>query len=160
VKVERILVGLFVIILLVAFCHEARSQVSIEAGPTILSGEPAEGGALILSERFNDRWEVQVGYLSEQYVDTCGRPDCQFDIRENIFLGGQRVVGWERFKLGIGMAAFQNINRALGCRVNFNLLIEWRWSAHVVSRIRHFSSAGSCTPNMGQDMVTLGWRFR
>lgn len=154
------LVAGFFVLLMLAFCHEARSEVTIEAGPTFLSGDYADGGALIISERFLGRYEVHAGYIYKQQVDTCGRPDCKFDIEENIFFGAQRVAGWNRFKVGIGMDYFQNRNRALGKNLTFSLLLGYEIGDNYVLRIRHMSNAGSGAPNLGQDMLTIGWRFK
>lgn len=153
------LVALFLAVLLLAFCHESKAEVSIEAGPVFMSGDYAKGGALILSERFYGKYEVHLGYVSETFVQTCERPDCAFDNRENLFAGVQRVAGWERFKLGIGVDYFQNQNRALGCRFTAGLLLEWRLTDHVSARVRHNSNAGSCTPNLGLDYIGLAYGF-
>ena len=152
------IIAAFLALLCLAFCHESRAEVSIEAGAVFMSGDYAQGGTLILAERFG-RYEVHIGYVSETFVQTCGRPDCAFDNRENIFVGAQRIVGWDRFKLGIGTAYWQNTNRALGAEFTFSLLVEYRLSDSLTLRVRHASNAGSATPNLGVDSLTLAYGF-
>ena len=158
---------LFFTLVAIGFIHEAKSA-EFEIGPTFLSGDFAEGGLLVFSERITPKWDVYMGYISEQVVQTCNRADaippyCRFTPRENLFVGVNRVVAVPLFdmplELGFGPAYFQNINRAIGCKFSAGLSIKWLFNEHFNIGVRHWSNGGSCSPNLGQDAFTFGWRF-
>ncbi len=157
------LVLLFLLLIFYLFDREAKAQVQIELGPTNISGDWA-GAALMLSERFG-KYDVGIGYVSEQRATvTCGPslpaiPKCAFDIRENIFISAQRIVKYKHCEMGIGPAWFQNTSRVFGKQLNFGLMIGCNISEQAFVRIRHWSNAGSASPNLGQDLLTIGWRF-
>jgi hypothetical protein len=142
----------FLLVLAFFFYNEANAA-EFEVGPGLLSGEYSEGGALIFTERVG-MWSIGGGYISKQYCH-CTLPD---SIKENIFFQGQRIVEYKRAEIGIGAAYFQNTNRALGKNLTWSLSFGYggeHWSV----RFRHFSNAGSGTPNLGQDILTLGYLF-
>jgi hypothetical protein len=145
-------VGAFLALLLT---FEA-TATEVEVGPTNLSGDMA-GFAVLLTEDVG-KWSFLGGYISEQEVDTCPRPDCHFEIEPNIFFGVQRIVTLGDVELGVGPTWFQNTNRALGANINWGLSIGYRWDK-VSVRFRHASCGGSCKPNMGQDILTIGYEF-
>lgn len=154
-KVEgAILVLIFVVILFAMFTCEDSNATEFEVGPTLLSGEYSEGGALLLTERIG-KFEVGGGYTSKQECH-CRWPA---DLDENIFFQAQRMVRWKKVEAGIGAAYFQNTNRALGKRLTWALSFGLVDLGHFSVQIRHYSNAGSGSPNLGQDMVTVGWRF-
>ena len=150
------LVLVFLALLFFFFSRESEAA-EIEIGPTSLSGDFAEGGALLLTER-EGKWSFGGGYVSKQFVQTCPRPDCAFDIEENIFFQVQRVVDYKKWEMGIGPAYFQNTNRALGKNLTWGLSLGYRGERFSI-RLRHYSNAGSGTPNLGQDMITVGYDF-
>lgn len=149
------IVLVFVVILLAFFWNEARSEVFVEAGGTVLSGETSKGAALILGQRFN-RWEIAGGVLSEQEC-RCNYPE---DLDINMFVQGQRIVKWGGTRLGIGMAYWQNTNRALGKNLTWSLLIGYEFTDNFSLQVRHWSNAGSGKPNLGQDLISATWRFK
>ena len=150
------IVAVFVIILLFFFYNEAKSdEVFVEAGSTVLSGETSKGGALILGQRFG-QWEVAGGVLSPQEC-RCNWPE---DIGTNIFVQGQRIVSYKSANMGIGMAYWQNTNRALGKNFTWSLLVGWQVNERLSLQIRHWSNAGSGKPNLGQDLLSATLRFK
>lgn len=148
----------FLLLLLFFFYKEAHADVQIEVGAGLLSGEFSQGGALVLDERFVDgKYALGIGYISEQEVTD--RAGDLYEVRENLFVFAQRRVCQRWLCLGIGAAHFNGTNRALGSKLTAALSIEavrGNWSLN----IRHFSNAGSSPPNMGQDMLTLGYAFK
>ena len=150
------LVIAFLILLFWFLATEAEAQTEIEVGATNLSGDWA-GGSLVLSETIG-KWSFGGGYVSEQFVKTCERIDCENDIDPNIFFQIHRVVKRNRWELGIGPSYFQNTNRALGKQLTWGLSVGYRWK-RVAFRFRHYSNAGSGRPNLGQDMLTVGYVF-
>ena len=142
----------FIVALALAFCHEAKSA-EFEGGPTILSGEYSEGGLLMITERIGP-WSIGGGATSPQRCH-CNWPA---DLDTNIFFQGQRIVDYKKVELGIGAAYWQNTNRALGKNLTWSLSVGYggeHWSV----RIRHWSNAGSGKPNLGQDVLTIGYQF-
>ena len=160
------LVGLFVVLLLIGFCHEAKAEVTAEAGAGFLSGEFSKGAALLVTERWGgpngSRYALGMGIISSQEVTD--RAGDLYKPRTNLFVFAQRRVSfgsceWGCFSLGIGPAYFNSTNRALGSNFTAALSIEYRFTPKWSINIRHFSNAGSASPNMGQDMLTIGYTF-
>jgi hypothetical protein len=158
-------------LLLFFYWVSAEADVTLEVGPTNLSGDWA-GGAAILSERFG-KYELGIGYISEQEVSlrtfslsdpsctriTDGYNRCDFEIRENIFVHAQRIVKYKKCELGIGPAYFSNTSRVFGSHFNIGLMAGCYINKNLSIRIRHYSNAGSATPNLGQDILTIGYKF-
>jgi len=146
------IVGAF-LLLLVFFLYEEANSAELEVGMGVLSGEYSKGGALIISERVG-KFDVGGGYISKQYC-SCKWPA---DLEENIFFFTQRIIERNKWEIGIGPAYFQNTNRALGKNLTWALSLGYggeHWSV----RFRHFSNAGSGSPNLGQDLLTIGYEF-
>lgn len=153
------IIAVFLGVLTFGFYKEAKADVQLEVGAGFLSGEFSQGGALVLSERFgpNGRYALGMGYISEQEVTD--RSEDFYEVRENLFVFAQRRVCQRWMCLGIGAAHFNGTNRALGSKFTAALSVELEkgnWSLN----LRHFSNAGSAPPNMGQDMLTVGYAFR
>jgi hypothetical protein len=159
---------IFLVLVLVGFCQEARSEVTAEAGPAFLSGQLSEGAALIVTERWGGpnggRYSVGMGYVSQQEVTD--RHENYHELRENLFIMAQRRVSFQIrgcdhdcISLGLGPAYFNAITRWNGSKFVASLSIEFRPTEHWSVNIRHFSNAGSATPNMGLDLLTLGYTF-
>jgi len=147
-----ILIAIFIALSAWFFATEVEAA-EFEIGPTLLSGEFADGGMLIFTERLG-KWTLGGGYVSKQ---TC-KCRVEVDLEENIFFQGQRIVDHKNWELGIGAAYFQNTNRALGKNLTWSLSLGYgkeHWSV----RVRHWSNAGSGSPNLGQDVVTIGYAF-
>lgn len=146
------ILAVFLVIMCFFFYKEANA-VELEVGPGLLSGEYSEGQALIINERVG-KWDIGGGYISKQYCH-CTWPAA---LDENIFFHGQRIVEYKMAEIGIGAAYFQNTNRALGKNLTWSLSLGFggeHWSV----RFRHFSNAGSGSPNLGQDLLTIGYEF-
>lgn len=146
------IVAVFLLIL-VFFAYKEANALELEAGPAVLSGEFAEGGALMITERIGP-WSLGGGYVSKQ-VCHCRYPA---ELKENIFFQAQRILEYKRAELGIGAAYWQNTNRALGKHLTWSLSLGFG-GEHWSLRLRHYSNAGSGSPNLGQDMLTVGYSF-
>ena len=70
----------------------------------------------------------------------------------------QIVDGWKRAEMGLGFY-YQNVPQEYSCQFGFHLLARYRVTERISVQWRHSSSAGSCLPNAGRDLVTVGWRF-
>ena len=163
-----LLVLAFLGLLMFAFAKEARGEVTTELGAGFLSGEVSKGAALILTERwggpYDNRYSVGMGYISEQEVTD--RSGDFYEVRENLWVQAQRRVPFpvkgcpiDCWGLGIGVAYFNGTNRALGSNLTAALSVEFRPNERLSVNIRHYSNAGSATPNMGQDMLSVGYTF-
>ncbi len=140
-----------------AAMSRCEAEMKYEAGIGFLSGEHSDSFALAITEKFDNNWNVQLGYVSEQKVtDRSGNTSTP---RENLWASVYRSVEWKQAELGLGVAYFNGTNRALGSKFTAHLAATWNWSDSGSFTLRHFSNAGSQTPNMGQDMLLLGWRF-
>jgi Lipid A 3-O-deacylase (PagL) len=70
------------------------------------------------------------------------------------------VDGFGRFDVGLGLSWMQNPGPYNGGNVNFNLQLAYRFIVLPVTvTYTHMSDAGSKLPNLGRDIVLLGWRF-
>ena len=162
------LVGLFLVVLLIGFCREAKAEVTAELGAGVLSGQFSGGEVAIITERwggpYKSRYAIGMGFINDQHVIDRARD--RYEVRANLFVFAQRRVSfnlkgceWDCISLGLGVAYFNNTSRWNGSKFNAALSIEARPTDRWSINIRHFSNAGSAKPNMGQDMITIGYTF-
>lgn len=152
----------FLFLACLAFSSSASAELRLEAGPTYLSDELSDGWSIVINDRITPKWDIGMGYVSEQRVLPSWEEDRGLpatDVGTNLFIHGQRIISYEKFELGIGVAFFQNTNRALGKDFVSSVSLGWNFSDSLSIRVRHFSNAGSGTPNLGQDLVTFGFSF-
>lgn len=162
IKPAFVLIATFLLIFFWFAYNEADAgEIGVEFGPTLLSGEFAQGGMLLFTERFKNRYEYGIGYVSRQ---TCRCSDGVQSIKENSFVYAGRVVSRGRVELGLGASWWMETNRITSGNLNFNLHLGWNFNERFSVKIRHFSNAGTAGPigggwNLGQDQVLLGVRF-
>lgn len=63
------------------------------------------------------------------------------------------------FGTTIGVARIQHDDRLNTGVVNFNLGLSYQYD-HFIVEYLHLSNAGTSSPNLGRDMLIVGWRFR
>lgn len=124
------------------------------AGETFIDVGPAHVGADYLTgvwgqvtERFDDKYDLTIGYITEQHFNSCeGRPDCEWTVQAQIFVGAQ--INWpvftNRAKFGIGPYYVQNANRVTSCNFVMGLSLEYRITDNWGLNARHMSNAGTC----------------
>ena len=152
------IVLVFVILLLFGFYKEASAEVTVELGPTFLSGEYSKSAALAIHETINDKWRVGMGVTGTQRVKD--RAGDVYHPRANLFVHGQRIVRiTQNTRFGIGVAYFNAKTRWNGSNFLASLSIEYRFNPNWDVKYRHFSNAGSAPPNMGQDIFLIGYTF-
>jgi len=149
---------------------EADEVTRLEIGPTVLSGQYSDGVAVMVSEIFNDRYLIGFGLIGQQ-TGKFNEGDVQ--VGNNIMLQAQFLVqgpdkwAWARqIELGLGLAYFQETNRVFGRNLTFSLSLGyekpdrwWRWLPDHYT-YRHYSNAGSGSPNAGQDLLFMfGYDF-
>ena len=161
IKQGVILVGIFVIVLI--WWGSVRAETYFDAGPSQVGTEFNTGVHLQITERLADQYDFSVGYITRQHFNTCGRPDCKFSPAPQIFFGAEWsiVSPWtDKLRLGLGPYYFQNTNRITATHFNFGLSLEYRLNRRFGFKARHFSNAGSGSPNKGQDSwFRLIWYF-
>lgn len=151
-RLPLILVGLFIVGFgLMRACDADASEATFEVGPTY-SGEFNGGAGLIYTERFAGKWDIGLMVFSDQDFG-------KITVQENGGIFAQRIVTAGKFQMGLGAARWIGTSRFIGCEFGFTLSLRYaftdRWSAN----IRHWSNAGACRPNRGQDLLTIGYSF-
>lgn len=82
------------------------------------------------------------------------------DVPNNFAARALFVDGFGRFDVGLGLSWMQNPGPYNGGNVNFNLQLAYRFERLPVTlTYTHMSDAGSKEPNLGRDIVLLGYRF-
>lgn len=152
------LIVTFILLLLFGFYKEAKAEVTLEIGPTFLSGDYSKGGIIMLRENFDNHYSIGLGYIYKQEV--IDRHDRFYAVDENLFIQGQRHVDLGNWDLALGVAYFNATNRALGSKFTAALSIGYEWDSGFGIHLRHWSNAGSGWPNMGQDALTFAWSFQ
>ena len=151
------LVLAFIVLILFGFYKEANAEVTVELGPTFLSGEFSKSGGLVINETF-DKYRVGLGLTGTQRVKD--RAGDVYHPRANLFLHAQRIVGISRnINFGLGVGYFNAKTRWNGSNFVASLSLEYTLNEKWSLNYRHFSNAGSAAPNMGQDIFLIGYTF-
>ena len=154
------IVAVFILILLFGLYHEGHAEevVNVEVGPTFLSGEFSQGAILVLNSTWDDRWRVGMGVVAPQEVTD--RYNNFHEVNENLFVHGQRIVEiTPKIDLGLGVGYFNALTRWNGSHFVASMSVEYELSKNWSLNYRHWSNAGSASPNMGQDAFTIGYSF-
>lgn len=147
-----IVIGLFLLALATS-SHASGNSVTFRAGATILRG-PATVVELSVAKPLGDgQLEGGFGLIgSSTYNDSPTQ-------RNQAFAVARYVDGFGHFDIGAGVVKLQHADLYNSGAVNFNLLVGWHYRSFSV-RYNHFSNAGTSSPNLGRDMVVLGWTFK
>ncbi len=137
-------------------CNAAETMLEYGAG--VLSGEYSEGQYISIEERFDEgRYSVGFTLMGEQ-VCQCGEGLVPVDV--NIAIYVSRNVFWKRLELGIGIAWWESINRAIGSHLTLQPRIAIRITENFDLRLwTHNSNSGLSKPNLGQDRIGFSYRF-
>lgn len=148
-------IAAFVIILIVLWSVKARADqtFAIELGSAMVRGEtPVLGLTIACKECGPVRTDYEFGF------DLIGESSHYRDNPNVIQVRAQLVDGWRRFEAGIGFY-YQNVPTEYVCQFGFHLLARFKFGERIAMQWRHSSSGSSCTPNVGRDLLTIGWRF-
>ena len=152
----------------------ANAEFVLEAGPTFVDGEYSESATFILQKRWQGRYVLGLGYQSSQYIDTCGRPDCEWDIPSQWMVGGEYMLSWRRLSLGIGLYYVEDLGRITSSHLNVRTSLELAITQRFAVKYSHISNGGTgetisicndvyCQPerqyNIGLDAFLLVWKF-
>lgn len=151
-------IAIFLAVLLALFSCESRgaeSELRFSAGSTVARGIAPVIGFDILwphAGPVNTDYEFGMKLVGQSTYDGVEQAN-------NIMTHLALVDGWRNFGAGFGIAYVSNVDRYNGGHQNFWLMLKWDPSKRVRVQYEHVSCAGSCSPNLGRDMVTVGWRF-
>lgn len=152
---------ILLITLLMLLADLTYGDTILEAGATFLNWKSSDSAALIITERFNGKYDLGVGLIGSQdckcYDFVSQHFRTSIDPLSFVFL--QRVFMPGRFEFGVGFGLFNRASRVSGTILVFPLSIKYRITDRFSIGARHFSNGGSGWPNLGQDMATLSWRF-
>ena len=124
----------------------------IEAGPGVLSAEFSHGYGVILSEIWQDKYILSVGWFSDQKFN-------HRSVDENTFVMAHWLFTYKRLKLGFGAALWENTNRALGRKFTLMEQIGMRFYGNWDINYRHWSNGRTAKPNAGQNILSIGYNF-
>lgn len=132
------------------------SRLEFAAGYT---GEFNGGVGMVFTERFKGKYDIGLALIGEQEWETKWGP-VSVEPNGNVF--AQRIVKTPagRFEAGLGAGYWIKApTRITGCNLAFTMSLRWNITQRIPLTVRHWSNAGSCPPNRGQDLLSIGWRF-
>lgn len=154
-----ILVGLIVLGLAIPQCHAApldAPYVQFSAGSAVVRGQ-----APVLDLTFTEpAAQLRHAYWQESLTIIGTSKFRGQDAPNNFVARGLFVDGFGKFDVGLGLSWMQNPAPYNGSAVNFNLQLAYRLAFGGTLTYTHLSNAGSKLPNLGRDIVLLGWRFK
>lgn len=153
-------VALLALGMMIPKCHAApldAPYVQLSGGAAVIRG-PTEVLDLSFTEPApqlrNAFWQESLTVIGTSTYN--GKP-----VPNNFALRGGFFDGFGRFDVGLGVSWMQNPFPYNGSPVNFNLSLDYRFKLLPVTlTYTHMSNAGSRLPNLGRDLVLVGWRFR
>lgn len=154
------LVALLILAAALAKCHAAEvldaPYVQFSGGATVIRG-PTE----VIDMTFTEPASVLRNAYWQQSLTVIGTSNFRGqDVPNNFAARALFVDGFGRFDVGLGLSWMQNPGPYNGGNVNFNLQLAYRFRLLPVTvTYTHMSDAGSRLPNLGRDIVLLGWRF-
>ncbi len=145
----------FVLALLALFAVRARAEqtLAVEAGAAVLRGQTPAIGLTIGCPLCGP-----VGTSYEFGFDLVGDSHEYSESPNAIGPRAMIVDGWRRAELGLGFQ-WWNVETGYTCQFTFALLARYRFTGRLAAQWRHSSSAGSCRPNTGRDLLTVSYGF-
>lgn len=143
-----VLVVLFLIFALFIW-NKAEAETIFEAAPVVAyGGDPSKSGAIMVHERFKDKYDVGVVLL----IDFDGEDG-------NRALEVLRSAVWNDWEAGLGYTLWANEGPGWNTDNTFTLVLGYHFTDRFQVRLRHWSTGGTSSFNDGMDMLTIGWRF-
>jgi hypothetical protein len=143
-----------------AKCHAAETPldapyVQFSGGSTIIRGQTP-----VLDMTFAEPASVLRHAFWQESLTVIGQSTYQGQNVPNNFAARVLFVdGFGSFDTGLGLSWMQNPYPYNGSPVNFALQCDYRFRFGATLTYAHMSNAGSRLPNLGRDIVMLGWRF-
>lgn len=150
-----------VAVLVLAFTYRAcsASEAYLELGPAF-TGEFNGGLGLVYTERLGDRFDLGLHLVSDQQWDGKSAGNNGGVTASIVF--ARPADFWRALpsEVHIGASAWIATDENLiGCHLGYNLGLRWRLSDRFHVGWRHWSNAGTCEVNRGQDLLVFGARF-
>jgi hypothetical protein len=145
----------FVIVLLLLFSIRSEgSELQVEGGAAVLRGyTPTIGLSIQWPDKGPAGTDYELGFLLIGDGDYNG-----VEFGNQVTWYAMLWDGYRGVELGLG-GAYTTVENPFACQATFSLGARWRPTDRISAQWRHFSSAGSCQPNVGRDLLTLSWRF-
>lgn len=152
------ILGIVLVILL--FVSYKAKATELEIGPTYTSGFNGGVGLSVIERVADGKIDLGVTLLGEQSWENV-----------NVSNNGNVWAAYVAEKPETWVAAlpsevhigatywFKAESPISGCQNGYLLGLKWRLGEQFSVGIRHWSNAGTCPPNRGQDLLTFGWRF-
>lgn len=141
-------------------CHAAEAPldapyVQLSGGETVIRGK-----APVLDLTFTEPAPQLRQAYWQQSLTVIGTSTFNAKpVPNNFALRTLFIDGFGRFDVGLGVSWMQNPAPYNGSPVNFNLQLDYRILRGATITYTHMSNAGSRLPNLGRDLIMIGWRF-
>jgi hypothetical protein len=133
----------------------------------------SESLTLMLQKRWQNKYIVGLGYVTPQKLDTCGRPDCVWDVASQYMIGAERLFTWRRLSAGIGLYYIHHHYRISSAYLNARLSLEYAVTDRMAIKFSHISNNQTgkeitlCNEaicitdewNPGLDSLMFVWKF-
>lgn len=156
-KVVYLLLAFVSLFLAYLFFADDAEAAEFEVGATYTS-EFNGGAAIVLSERFG-KFDVGLTLISDQsweqvHIGNNGNVWAQY-----VAVKPDKFWNWLPEEIAIGPSIwYKHESPIADCHPGYTLSLKKRFGDFSVA-IRHWSNAGICDVNRGQDALTFGWRF-
>jgi len=161
-----------IIFLALSITNKVYGETWLEGGVTFAGGTNTNGSAIFFSEVWDNKYLLGFGLVGNQHrtfnvwgIEPGKAVPVRFDVGSNMVVHAQRLITYRAITLGLGVAGWQHKSRILGDTFTFSLFLAyqrpekwWGWLPNDI-RYRHFSNGGTASPNAGQDLLLLSWRF-
>jgi hypothetical protein len=158
------LVLAFVLILVAGLavpkCHASGvtdpPYVQLGVGSAVFRGPAAIASldfAVPASVLRNAYWQFGFSFMNQSTYKGINAP-------VNSFWRALFVDGFGHFDLGLGPGYVFNPAPYNGSHLNFSLLLDYRFTRLPITiSYNHFSNGGEQSPNLGRDIIEIGYRF-
>lgn len=155
----------FIVLSALFLSCEAKAETRMDWGATFAGGKYTHGSALFFSEVWQDKYLVGFGLVGDQHRNFHvwhGNEVFRekITVTSNMLVQAQRLVTYKKVTLGLGVAHWQHTSRILGDEFTFALSLSYNINRNWDIRYRHFSNGGTASPNAGQDILLIGYRFK
>jgi hypothetical protein len=144
--------------------HHAAHAADTGAAYTQLGGGAAiiRGSTIVADLTFTEPASVLRNAYWQESLTVIGTSQFRSqNVPNNFVARGLFVDGFGNFDVGLGLSWMQNPAPYNGSPINFNLQLAYRFRRLPITlTYTHMSNAGSQEPNLGRDIVLLGWRFQ
>jgi len=131
--------------------NAAEVETMFRLGPSQMGERLTGSGMFSVTQRVNDRYDFSLGIIGKQEVDMCGRPDCIWEIEQQVWVGARLLVEplwfWtDKLKFGFGPTLWARPDRFVSSFLRVNLYLEWRFDDALGVSAEHFSIASAGLP--------------